>query len=709
MMAKFCADRERGAVITPAIASSSPWRLATPPRFWLLTGLAFVLALLFSAALIALVERTRAQDERQMAAEIANLNAREIGDRLERALSASFALAAVVRQGEGHIDHFEPLAAEMIRTYGAIGTLQYAPNGVIRKVVPLAGNEAVIGFNPLRDPQQGFEAQKAVESHRLVLTGPLILIQGGYGVVGRYPVFLDEGTARERFWGLIQVVIRISDLLAVTSLGALETAGYRYELSRLDPQNGQKVIFARTGAEPLLDPVQAVIPVPGGQWALSVKSRHQGAVSVFLVAEAIGALLFSLLVALAMAMLQREPLRLRHEIEERRVAEAELQRSSARLHEIINTMDAGLALWDAEQKLLAWNGALEQMYPEVAPALLPGLARAKLTPMVWLDGNFAPEDVESAQDWGCLGTWDRRLTDGRIIAMQRLATADGGRLALHFDVTEARRSAEALARNERLASLGKLVAGIAHEVNTPIGNALMVASTMQQRVKEMEAAVAQGQLRRSELENFIRLLRESHEISLRNLTRAAELIQHFKQVAVDQVSDQRRPFDLATALEEIVATLGVRLRRSSHQLELDLAPEIQMDSFPGALGQIVSNFVENSLLHAFPGREGGQLRLSTRLLPDGRIELLYSDNGAGIAASDLPRVCDPFFTTKLGHGGSGLGLSIVLNLVRDLLGGELEIDSEPGGGSRFRLRMPSTAPVRAAGADARTDLSGLAE
>ena len=118
-----------------------------------------------------------------------------------------------------------------------------------------------------------------------------------------------------------------------------------------------------------------------------------------------------------------------------------------------------------------------------------------------------------------------------------------------------------------------------------------------------------------------------------------------------------------------------------------------MESYPGALGQVVVNLIENALLHAFPGRDGGEMRLSSRRLPDGRVELEFDDNGAGIAEADLPKIFDPFFTTRLGQGGSGLGLSIVLNLVRDLLGGEVEIDSKLGRGTRFRLLLPLVAPA----------------
>ena len=525
----------------------------------------------------------------------------------------------------------------MINTYGGIAALQLAPGGVIEKIVPLAGNERALGFNPLLDPVQGFEAQRAIDTRRLTLAGPFELVQGGFGVVGRYPVFLPDKRGDERFWGLVQVIVRIPDLLAVTSLGQMEAAGYRYTLWRIDPATGERVVFARTSDEPLRAPVDAVIRVPEGRWALSVEDSGTGTSALVLAGEGLVALLLSLLVAGATLMLLREPLLLQREIDERRAVQEEMQRAA---------------------------------------------------------GDMTEDATAAANDWDALGAWDRLLPDGRVIAVQRMATSDGGRLTLHTDVTAVRRANEVLARNDRMASLGRLVAGIAHEINTPIGNALMVATSVQQRIDEMAATVADGALRRSTLDGFLRMVRESDEILVRNLGRAAELIQHFKQVAVDQTSDRRRTFDLATVLDEVVATLMPRLKRSTHTLHLALAPDVAMDSYPGALGQIVTNLIENSLLHAFPERSGGSMRLVARALDEAYVEILYSDDGVGIPTADRSRVFDPFFTTRMGQGGSGLGLSIVLNLVRDLLGGDLDLSAGEPGGTTFRLRLPRVAPQK---------------
>lgn len=248
-----------------------------------------------------------------------------------------------------------------------------------------------------------------------------------------------------------------------------------------------------------------------------------------------------------------------------------------------------------------------------------------------------------------------------------------------------------LVRSEKLASLGALVAGVAHELNTPIGNAVMVASTLSDQRKRFETAVTEG-LRRSALESFLRELRETSEMIEHNLRRAAELITSFKQVAVDQSSYQRRTFGVAETLHELRMTLNPSLRRGGVTLIEDVPPELRMDSYPGPLSQVLMNLVNNAVVHAFDGRSGGTVRISGTALPGLRARLQVSDDGCGIEADQLPRIFDPFFTTKLGRGGSGLGLHIVHTLVTGVLGGSVRIESVPGVGSSAILELPLNAP-----------------
>lgn len=245
-----------------------------------------------------------------------------------------------------------------------------------------------------------------------------------------------------------------------------------------------------------------------------------------------------------------------------------------------------------------------------------------------------------------------------------------------------------LVQSEKLASLGALVAGVAHEINTPVGVGVTAASTLQAKAAQLLALHEAGTMRRSDLERFMVIAGESTRIILANLNRAAELIQSFKQVAVDQSSGERRRFDLKGYLEEVLLSLRPRLRNSGHAVTIDCPEKIVVDSYPGALAQIVTNFVNNSMMHAYAPGQHGHIHLRVRE-SEGWIELVFSDDGCGIPADHLPRVFDPFFTTKRGSGGSGLGMHIVYNLVTQMLGGRVELGSTPGQGLRIAVRFPT--------------------
>ena len=276
--------------------------------------------------------------------------------------------------------------------------------------------------------------------------------------------------------------------------------------------------------------------------------------------------------------------------------------------------------------------------------------------------------------------------------------------SLERQVSETARSnhelAEALARlreaqmqlvqAEKMASLGALVAGVAHEINTPVGVGVTAASTLQARATELRAAYESEALRRSDLDRFVTLAEESSQIILRNLQRAADLIHSFKHVAVDQSSGERRSFKLRGYIDEILLSLRPKLKRTAHVVEVDCPEDLVVDSYPGAIAQVVTNLVTNSLLHAFDETAAGHIRIAVRRDVE-HVELTYSDDGRGIPAEHLPRIFDPFFTTRRGTGGTGLGLHIVYNLVTQRLGGSIQVASEPGKGTRFTLRLPARA------------------
>lgn len=248
-----------------------------------------------------------------------------------------------------------------------------------------------------------------------------------------------------------------------------------------------------------------------------------------------------------------------------------------------------------------------------------------------------------------------------------------------------------LIQAEKLAGLGALVAGVAHELNSPIGNARVVGSSFADELKLFERSMDQG-LRRSALDNFLAMARTAAELLERNLSRAAELIQSFKQVAVDQSSSQRRRFDLKLVVEEILMALAPAFKRRPIRLAVAIPEGITLDSYPGPLGQILTNLVNNALIHAYAEDQAGTLRIEAAATETGLVMLSVADDGAGIAPEDLRRIFDPFFTTRLGQGGSGLGMHIVYTLVTGVLGGSIQVASAPGQGTRFRLDLPLVAP-----------------
>ena len=253
-------------------------------------------------------------------------------------------------------------------------------------------------------------------------------------------------------------------------------------------------------------------------------------------------------------------------------------------------------------------------------------------------------------------------------------------------------SSERLVRAEKMAALGNLVAGVAHELNTPMGVAVTTASTMSAQADSFQRAVDNGQLRRSELNDFIATQREGAEILLRALHRAADMVSHFKQVAVDQASEKRRAFALDAYVDELLESIRIGVKGSRVALALDLDSGLTMDSYPGPFGQVLINLVNNAVLHGFPEGRSGKVVISTRALDAETALLCVRDDGVGMDDVVLRRVFEPFFTTKWGSGGSGLGMSIVHNLVTGVLGGAIEVKSGPGEGVEFRITLPTQAP-----------------
>ena len=254
-----------------------------------------------------------------------------------------------------------------------------------------------------------------------------------------------------------------------------------------------------------------------------------------------------------------------------------------------------------------------------------------------------------------------------------------------------RTTLDELVRSEKLAALGSLVAGISHELNTPIGNSLIVASTLSETNQEFSQQIKTG-LRKSSLEAYVKEMESAADILVNNLHRASELISSFKQVAADRTSSQRRKFKLTEIVDETILTMRPVFKKTPYEITQHIPEDLVLDSYPGPLGQVISNLLNNTILHAFDGRQDGRVSLEAKRLDSNHISLIVQDNGIGIPAANLSRIFDPFFTTKLGQDGTGLGLNIVHTITTDILGGGVKVESNEGAGTAFVITLPTVAP-----------------
>lgn len=279
-----------------------------------------------------------------------------------------------------------------------------------------------------------------------------------------------------------------------------------------------------------------------------------------------------------------------------------------------------------------------------------------------------------------------------------------GAIALDNALTyrQLQQAQQRLVAQEKLAALGGLVAGVAHELNTPIGNCLIATSTLQDSAYQLEQKISQGNLQRQDLLQLLQDTEQAGEMLLRGLSNAAGLVASFKQVAVDRASEQQRRFDLLQTCTETVATMMNQIRLAGHHIDLQIAPQIWLDSYPGPLGQVIAHLIHNSIVHGFGERAGGHMVLHAQILDQKQIKLVFSDDGMGIAPHVLPHVFEPFFSTQISPlardiddasemkmgGGCGLGLSISFNIVTSLLNGSISVTSALGKGTVLTIMLP---------------------
>jgi C4-dicarboxylate-specific signal transduction histidine kinase len=259
-----------------------------------------------------------------------------------------------------------------------------------------------------------------------------------------------------------------------------------------------------------------------------------------------------------------------------------------------------------------------------------------------------------------------------------------------------RKTQNQLIQSEKMAALGGLVAGLAHEINTPVGIAFTAATYVQELQQRYREIYQSGKMQRQDFETYQEKIDATVKMIFDNLQRAATLIGSFKQVSIDQSSEEWREFDVGKYLGELLVSLHPQLRKSSQQVCVDCPEACRVISYPGALAQIITNLLINSLLHAYQPQDPGQITIKVAL-DGGRLCVEYRDDGVGMTPEVASHIFDPFFTTKRGQGGTGLGLHIIYNIVTIQLGGEINCQTQPGQGTAFFIRYPVVAVSDASG------------
>ncbi|WP_051293705.1 sensor histidine kinase [Pseudoduganella violaceinigra] len=364
-----------------------------------------------------------------------------------------------------------------------------------------------------------------------------------------------------------------------------------------------------------------------------------------------------------------------------------LHASEQRLRMVIDSASEAFIATDSHGLVTDWNHAAEALFGWRRDEML-GQPAARVLPPAQGGGQRARHregrefDVELSQ-------WQLPQSQPPVFAalvrdITQRKEAEAARSC------ELRQALQQIVEQEKMVALGSIVAGVAHELNTPVGNLVLLASTLRDRVTELADNALAGKLTRSCLIQSTGECRDASEVLIRSADKARELIESFKNVAVDQTSQRRRRFDLHTCLQDSLVTLGRMMRQAHVTGALQVPHGVQMDSYPGHLEQIFNNLIVNSILHGFEGRGGGKVSITASVAGDA-VHLVYADDGVGIAPEVQARIFEPFFSTKIGAGGSGLGMYIVNNLVCGALNGSVSLSSVPGQGVRFEFTLPLVA------------------
>lgn len=338
---------------------------------------------------------------------------------------------------------------------------------------------------------------------------------------------------------------------------------------------------------------------------------------------------------------------------------------------------------------------LDAMMPKLdgfqVASTIKKLAGDTLVPIIFLtslsDAQSLARGLEAGGDDFLSKPYNSTVIKAKINAFNRMRVAHQ---QLKTTLEELELSKNRLVQREKMASLGELVAGVAHEVNTPIGIGVTAISHLRGLINTLKAKLDNAELDVEYLESFIDQANEGVAITENNLHRSADLVKSFKQVAVDQSSQKNRNINLLQHINEILLSLRPQLKKSNHEIYVNCDESLCCECDAGAFTQVVTNLIMNSIIHGFEEKTNGHITINIHQ-DDNDIQLLYHDDGCGIPESHLKSLFEPFFTTKRGKGGSGLGTHIIYNQVTQALGGTIGVNSVVGEGSTFKIIFPAVA------------------
>jgi PAS domain S-box-containing protein len=615
---------------------------------------------------------------------------------------------------------------------------------------PMKGNENAFGLDLAALPPHNKALQLGKATGRVVATERITLVQdasGQPGFVARAPIYRRGAsllTPAERdaaLVGFVAIVFRVNDLMSEVIDSPLlkhlyvsiNDAGYINDGGSVPPSVDNLMFdsFGKLGSGTRLPPLPGLvgkIPLDVGErrWVMRFEGHAGERYSrdiVLISVIGVSGFVISALIGAQIMTLQR-----------RRALAQKLRVTADELRALQDSAIVGIGLF-AHGHIVRCNRGLEEMMG-YQPGELAGRSCNVLTvghgdpftcemerasmhfelelvsasgKKLWCMVNgrtLDPKEPAKGCVWVIIDITERKQTEAALVdtkhglerSLNELAQQKANVELAHKDLSAVlltlKQAQASLITSEKMASLGALVAGIAHELNTPIGNSLLTATALSDMCKDFERQLGEGGIKRSSLDTHLKDARMACSIITNSLTRAADLIHSFKQVAVDQTSDKRRAFNLSGVVHDTLAAYSAQLRRANCEVKVSMPEVLNFVSYPGSFGQVLSNLIQNAVMHAFEEREAGRITISVTEVDEHTVELRFADDGVGMSARTLHQVYDPFFTTKMGQGGSGLGMNIVYNLVTGVLRGTIQIESEPGKGTTVILTLPRKVPAK---------------